>query len=138
VGREGSAAHVSRGDGFARVALRDTELAGHRTPVRTFISALVAPVLRDPRDWTRPERFDPERFAKGRAEDEQHRGVFMPFGNGAHVCLGMPHASFEAKLFWQMFLARARIRLARDYEARHQIMPLGFGVGSVDPIVEPL
>jgi len=123
--------------GFARVALRDVELAGQRIPARTFVSALVAPVLRDARYWTNPERFDPERFAPGRAEDDQ-RGVFMPFGTGAHVCLGMPLANFEAKLFWQMFLARARIRLARDYEARHQIMPIGSVSGAVDLIVEPL
>lgn len=124
--------------GFARVALRDVELAGHRIPARTFISAVVAPVLRDARYWTHPERFDPERFAPGRAEDDQHRGVYMPFGTGAHVCLGMPLANFEAKLFWQMFLARARIRLARDYEARHQIMPIGSVSGSVELVVEPL
>jgi len=124
--------------GFARVALRDTELAGHRIPARTFISAVMAPVLRDSRYWTNAERFDPERFAQGRAEDEQHRGVFMPFGTGAHVCLGMPLATFEAKLFWQMFLSRARIRLARDYEARHEIMPMGSVSGGVDLIVEPL
>lgn len=124
--------------GFGRVALRDVELAGHRIPARTFVSALVAPVLRDPRYWTAPERFDPERFGPARAEDELHRGVFMPFGTGAHVCLGMPLANFEAKLFWQMFLSRARIRLARDYEARHQIMPIGSVSGSVDLIVEPL
>jgi cytochrome P450 len=123
--------------GFARVALRDVELAGHHIPARTFISAVVAPVLRDGRYWSSPERFDPERFAPGRAEDDQ-RGVFMPFGTGAHVCLGMPLANFEAKLFWQMFLSRARIRLARDYEARHQIMPIGSVSGSVDLIVEPL
>lgn len=123
--------------GFARVALRDVELGGFQIPARSMISAVVAPVLRDARYWSEPLRFDPARFSPERAEDDQ-RGVFMPFGTGAHVCLGMPLANFEAKLFWQMFLARARIRLARDYEARHQIMPLGSVSGGVDLIVEPI
>jgi hypothetical protein len=50
----------------------------------------------------------------------------------------MPLANFEAKLFWQMLLSQARIGLARDYEARHQIMPIGSVSGSVHLIVEPL
>jgi cytochrome P450 len=123
--------------GFPRIALRDTELAGHRIPARTLVSSLVAPVLRDARHWTNPEQFDPERFSTERAEDAR-RGVFMPFGAGPHVCLGMPLSNFEAKLFWRMLLSKARIRLARDYEARHQIRPIGGVSGAVDLVLEPI
>jgi cytochrome P450 len=124
--------------GFGRVALRDVELGGHRIPARAYLSALIAPVLHDPRYWSQPDEFDPERFSPARAEDTRHRGAFMPFGAGPHVCLGMPLAYFEAKLFWQMLLSRARIRLARDYEARHQILPIGSVSGKVELIIEAL
>jgi cytochrome P450 len=123
--------------GFPRIALRDTELAGHRIPARTLVSSLVAPVLRDERHWTNPRQFDPERFSPARAEDAR-RGVFMPFGTGPHVCLGMPLANFEAKLFWRMLLSKARIRLARDYDGRHQIRPIGGVSGAVDLVLEPV
>ena len=121
--------------GFGRVALRDTQLAGHRIPAGTFLSAIVAPVLRDARYYPNPLQFDPERFAPARAEDAR-RGVFLPFGTGPHVCLGMQLANFEAKLFWQMLLSRARLRLARNYEARHTITPIGSVSGSVDLVIE--
>lgn len=119
-----------------RVSLRDLELGGHRIPAQTFVLGLIAPLLRDPRYWTAPERFDPERFAPDRAEDKRHRAAYLPFGTGPHVCLGMQLANIEAKVFWQTLLSRARIRLARDYEARHQFTPLGSVSGNVDLIVE--
>ena len=49
--------------------------------------------------WTEPEHFDPERFSEPRAEDSRHSHCFIPFGGGAHTCLGMHFASLEIKAF---------------------------------------
>jgi cytochrome P450 len=52
--------------------------------------ATVIPVLalhHDPKYYPDPERFDPERFN----EDEKakrHHYVYLPFGEGARICLG--------------------------------------------------
>src|SRR5262249_47575973 len=81
--------------GIPRVALRDVELGGYRIPARTFVVALVATVLRDPRLWSAPEVFDPTRFAPDRSEDKRQRAAFMPFGTGPHTCIGMQLANVE-------------------------------------------
>ena len=120
--------------GLPRVTLRDVEVLGHRVPSGTFVSALSATVLRDPRYWTSPASFDPARFDPDRAEDKRHRDAYLPFGSGAHACIGLSLANLEAKTFWRTLLPKARIRLARDYHARHQFRPLGVVSGPVERI----
>lgn len=122
--------------GLPRVTLRDVEFQGHRIPAGTFVSVMMAPVMRDPRYWTSPDQFDPDRFGPDRAEDKRHRGAYLPFGSGAHACIGLSLAALEAKTLWRTLLPRARIRLAKDYRGRHQFRPLGVVSGDVELIVE--
>lgn len=124
--------------GLPRVTLRDVELLGHRVPSRTYVYVLTAPSMRDPRYWTNPESFDPERFSRDRAEDKRHRGAYLPFGAGPHTCIGQQLANLQMKFFWQTLLRRARFRLARDYQARHTFTPAGCVSGPVDLVLEPV
>jgi cytochrome P450 len=119
-----------------RVALRDVQLADWRIPAGALVLAMVAPVLQDPSWFTDPLRFDPERFAEGRAEDRKHKGAFLPFGAGAHACIGLHLANVEAKAFWHAMLTQCRFRLAKDYEARHSFNLLGVASGDVKLAVE--
>jgi cytochrome P450 len=93
---------------------------------------------RHPKWWKEPTKFDPERFAPERAEDKQHPGIYNPFGGGAHACVGMQLANFEAKAFWHKLLHACRFSLEKDYEARHTYNPLGCVSGSVSLRLEPL
>lgn len=120
-----------------RRPLRDVTLAGHRVPAGAMVLALTAPLQLDPAVWKEPRAFDPDRFAPERAEDRQRRGAYLPFGAGAHACIGAQLSSLEAKAFWHAFLRRARIRLARPYAARHELTPLGSVSGDVELVVEP-
>jgi cytochrome P450 len=122
-----------------RQALCDVDLAGKRVPAGTMVFALIAPVLRDPTWWRAPDRFDPERFAPARAEDKQTRGLYLPFGAGAHTCIGSQLALFELKAFWHALLSRCRLRLVNArYTAKHQISPIGVVAGNVEVTLEPL
>ncbi len=85
-----------------------------------------------------PDRFDPDRFADGRAEDWKHPGQFMPFGAGVHACIGAHLASAEVKAFWYTMVTRCRFRLARDYEGHHTCTPMGSISGDVGLVVERL
>jgi cytochrome P450 len=38
--------------------------------------------------WSNPSQFDVDRFVKERAEHAQEKGIYEPFGLGAHACLG--------------------------------------------------
>jgi cytochrome P450 len=120
-----------------RRPLRDVELAGHRIPAGAMVLVMTSPLHLDPEVWTNPTEFDPDRFSPERAEDKRRRGSYLPFGNGAHACIGAQLSTMEAKAFWFSFLRRARIRLARSYKARHQFRPVGTVSGDVDLIVEP-
>ena len=120
-----------------RRPLRDVELGGHRIPAGAAVLALTSVLHFDPAVWTAPQTFDPDRFSPERAEDRKRRGTYLPFGAGAHACIGAQLSTMEAKAFWHGLLRRARIRLARPYVARHTLSPLGGVSGDVELIVEP-
>ncbi len=118
--------------------MRDVEIGGHRIPAGTLVLAAIGPAQRDAPWWTHPDRFDPDRFADGRAEDQKRSGQFMPFGAGAHACIGTHLASAEVKAFWYAMVTRCRFRLARDYEGRHTYTPMGSVSGDVGLVIERL
>ncbi len=125
--------------GYApRVALSDVDLGGWRIPAGALMLGMMAPVLRGASTWSDPERFDPDRFSESRAEDRRHKGLFTPFGAGAHACIGLQLANVEAKAFWHAMLSRCRFRLAQDYEAHHAYKPLGSVSGQVGLVVSRL
>jgi cytochrome P450 len=93
---------------IARTALVDDEIAGRA--VRAGTTIIVAPWLvhRHRTLWREPERFDPARFLPGATE--RPRFAFLPFGGGAHVCLGAALATLE--------LVTALAAIARRYAMR--------------------
>lgn len=94
--------------GLCRRAVRDTEVAGHYIPAGTPVDIAYQVNHLLPELWTHPEVFDPERFAEPRREDKSHRLAWLPFGAGAHKCIGMHFGTFEVKT-----LIAAMVR---DYE----------------------
>jgi cytochrome P450 len=118
-----------------RMALRDTELGGFEIPAGTYIAPMIGAAMHDARYWTDPLAFDPDRFASERAEEK--RGAYLPFGAGAHACIGAVLSTLEAKLFWSMLISRARITLTGPYVARHQYRPLGVVSGDVELSLQP-
>ncbi|MDB4975966.1 MAG: aufA [Myxococcaceae bacterium] len=121
-----------------RRALREVEVLGHRLAPGTFVGALIGPTGRDARYWREPLKFDPERFSPARAEDKSQPGVYMPFGGGAHACIGMQLAGIEAKLLFHALLTSCRFELEKDYQAEHTYTPLGAVSGKVALRLVPL
>ena len=84
-------------------------------------TVLISPYLthRMPQFWDRPDIFDPDRFAPGRAE-HRDRFAYFPFGGGPHQCLGSHLFTVEAQLIAATILTRYRPQLRN----RAQVTPL--------------
>ncbi|GAJ84715.1 putative cytochrome P450 [Nocardia brasiliensis NBRC 14402] len=107
--------------GLCRRAVRDTEILGHYIPAGTQVDlAYQVNHLLDEL-WTEPELFDPERFDEQRHEDKSHRLAFLPFGAGAHKCIGMHFGTFEVKTVIAALVRAYTWQIPDDYR-----MPWGF------------
>jgi cytochrome P450 len=69
-----------------------TTLGGYDIPVDANVEVYTAGIGEDPKLWSNPEKFDPERFFS-RGEDADITGVtgvkMMPFGIGRRICPGL-------------------------------------------------
>jgi cytochrome P450 len=66
---------------------------------------------RDPRWFSEPERFYPERWTE-EAASKLPRFAYFPFGGGPRVCIGAGFAMMEATLLLATIAQRFRLRLA--------------------------
>jgi cytochrome P450 len=71
-----------------------------------------------------PLRFDPERFAEGRAEDERHTHAWVPFGGGPHHCIGLRFAETQVKAIMHQLVRRYRWSVPPDYSMPVQQAPI--------------
>jgi len=107
--------------GLVRRAVRDTEVAGHYIPAGTYIDLAYGINHLLPEFWSHPARFDPERFSEDRREDKSHRLAWMPFGAGAHKCIGMHFGTLEVKVIIAAMVREYEWRIPESY-----LMPWGF------------
>jgi len=122
-----------------RRAVRDTELFGHFIPAGTDVVTWPAMNHRLPELWTRPDRFDPDRFAEPRSEHKRHRYAFAPFGGGAHKCIGMVFGQLEIKTVMHRLLRRYRLELAHPgYRPRYDWGGMPVPIDGMPIMLRPL
>lgn len=120
-----------------RRALQPFEHAGHRFPAQTHVSVVPDYTHHDPRLWSQPWRFDPDRFGAERAEHKRHPYAFVPFGGGAHTCIGKAFAYMLAKVFLHQLLLRYRLRLPDGYVYRPEQVPIPKPLDGLPLLLEP-
>jgi cytochrome P450 len=88
-----------------RRSVRAFEYGGHAFPEGTITG--VNPMLTHllPEIWDEPDRYDPMRFSPDRARG-RHRFAFVPFGGGAHGCLGANFAYLQVRALLRSLLER--------------------------------
>ncbi|MBB3050780.1 cytochrome P450 [Prauserella isguenensis] len=123
---------------LSRATVKDTEVLGHYIPEGTLVG--VAPSVNhfDPACWTDPHRFDPERFAADRREDKSHRFAWMPFGGGAHKCIGLHFGMYETKALLHELVRSYRITVPDDYEVRWDYVSLPVPVDGLPVHLQPV
>jgi cytochrome P450 len=106
-----------------RRALREFEFGGYRIPAGTSVGVGIAWTHRMPEIWPDPERFDPLRFTP-EASKGRHRFAWVPFGGGAHMCLGLHFATMQMKLLIAHLLTRFRIEIDPGSGESWQFFPI--------------
>ncbi|HEX9159136.1 MAG TPA: cytochrome P450, partial [Rhizomicrobium sp.] len=96
-----------------RRATRDFSFGGYSIPAGTLVGVnpLFTHHMRE--IWRDPDRFDPLRFTD-EAQRGRHRFAWVPFGGGAHMCLGLHFAYMQAKCFARHFLQNLSVSLPKD------------------------
>ncbi|MEU4905506.1 cytochrome P450 [Streptomyces sp. NPDC044780] len=88
-----------------RQARKDALIGSAEVPKGTFVMLNVAAIHRDPAVYERPDAFIPERFLDG----TPGKGKYLPFGAGAHMCIGKGFAMMEMSMFLAAVLARFEV-----------------------------
>jgi cytochrome P450 len=107
-----------------RVATAEFEFEDCRIPKGAMV--VVSPIhTHHMRDWwDDPFRFDPERFSPQRLEDERHTHSWVPFGGGAHLCIGMRFAEMQIKAVMHQLVQRYRWSVPQGYVMPVQQAPI--------------
>jgi cytochrome P450 len=86
---------------LTHAATEPTTLAGYDIPTDVNVDFFSPAISEDPKLWSDPEKFDPERFVSGK-EDADITGVtgvkMMPFGVGRRICPGLEMATVHVHL----------------------------------------
>jgi len=110
--------------GITRRLVREVTWQGHRLPQNTSVFVPIQIIHYLPQWWSDPERFDPERFSPQRQEHKKHPFQWVPFGGGAHKCLGLHFAEMQTKIFLFQLLRRFRVSLQPGFTPEIRAVPL--------------
>jgi cytochrome P450 len=106
-----------------RRATRDFSYQGYSMPAGTLVA--INPLFSHhmPEIWLDPDRFDPMRFTD-EAQRGRHRFAWVPFGGGAHMCIGLHFAYMQAKCFARHFLQNLNVSFEPGYRSDWQMWPI--------------
>jgi len=99
--------------GVAREPIEDVEIGGYLVPEGSLITVNTYALQRDRRFFDDPERFDPQRFARG-WEERIPRYAYLPFGGGPRVCIGNGFAMMETRLVVATMAQQIKLSLEPD------------------------
>ena len=106
-----------------RRAMRDFEFGGYKIPAGTGVGVSPSAVHLDPNHWPDPQRFDPLRFTPEMTA-KRHKYAWVPFGGGAHMCLGLHFAYMQIKVLMAQILTRYQIEIEPGYAPQWQPWPI--------------
>jgi cytochrome P450 len=106
-----------------RRALRSFEFGGYRIPGGTEVGFNVYLTHHMEEYWPDPDRFDPLRFTPEQVK-ARHKYAWLPFGGGAHMCIGLHFAYMQVKILMAHLLQRYRIEIAEGYTPAWQPWPI--------------
>jgi cytochrome P450 len=121
-----------------RRVVRDCEFNGFRIRAGELISISPWFTHTMPEHWQQPLKFDPGRFADPRAEDKAHPFLWVPFGGGAHKCIGLHFGEMEVKAVLHQILLKFRWTVPDGYEMKQDFTSLPIPKDRLPVRLEPL
>ena len=106
-----------------RRALREFEFGGYRIPAGQPVGINIYWTHHSEEYWDNPFAFDPMRFTPDQVK-ARHKYAWVPFGGGAHMCLGLHFAYMQVKVLLAQLLQRYRIEAAPGYKPDWQDWPI--------------
>lgn len=98
-----------------RHVVRDTQVGGHKIPAGTQVLMSQWVLQRDPRFFSDPERFTPERWEHPR---EDWKLSYFPFGMGPRGCFGERLTFLTLKLVVAVFTRKFRLQLVPGQDVK--------------------
>lgn len=106
-----------------RRALKDFEFGGYTIPAGAQVGINIAMVHKMEEYWDEPEKFDPMRFTPDMVK-ARHKYAWVPFGGGAHMCLGLHFAYMQIKVLMVHLLSQYSIEVADNYDPDWKAWPI--------------
>jgi cytochrome P450 len=100
--------------GVGREAVEEFELGGYRVPAGSQLFMFQWAMQRDPRYFTEPNRFYPERWTE-EFTSRLPKYAYFPFGGGPRVCIGNYFALMEVVLLLATIGQRFRFSLLPEH-----------------------
>lgn len=107
-----------------RMCTKDGEFKGHAIKAGQLVNIYPIHTHYMGEYWKQPFAFDPLRFSPERNEHKQHMFQWIPFGGGAHMCLGQHFADLQVRCLMHQILQRFRWQVAEDYRMPYQLVPI--------------
>lgn len=109
---------------MTRRTINECELGGQRIPANTILFIPAGYNHRLEKYWPDPLKFDPDRFSPEREEFKNHSFCYIPFGGGAHKCIGLHFANMMSKAVMQKILLNYEWSVPAGYDPKIEAFPL--------------